>query len=84
MKDGAGLVNAARGGVVDEVALVNALKSGKLSFAGVDTFENEPTPSVQVLMTNNISLSPHIGAATTQAQKRIGSELATQIIKILK
>lgn len=84
MKDGAGLVNAARGGVVDEVALVKALKSGKLSFAGVDTFENEPTPSVQVLMTNNISLSPHIGAATTQAQKRIGSELATQIIKILK
>ncbi len=84
MKDGAGLVNAARGGVVDEVALVNALKSGKLSFAGVDTFENEPTPSVQVLMTNNISLSPHIGAATTQAQKRIGSELATQIIKLLK
>lgn len=84
MKDGAGLVNAARGGVVDEVALVNALKCGKLSFAGVDTFENEPTPSVQVLMTNNISLSPHIGAATTQAQNRIGSELATQIIKILK
>ena len=84
MKDGAGLVNAARGGVVDEIALVNALKSGKLSFAGVDTFENEPTPSVQVLMTKNISLSPHIGAATTQAQKRIGSELATQIIKILK
>ena len=84
MKDGAGLVNAARGGVVDEVAMVEALKSGKLGFAGVDTFENEPTPAVQVLMTPNVSLTPHIGAATTQAQKRIGSELATQIISILK
>jgi D-3-phosphoglycerate dehydrogenase len=84
MKNGAGLVNAARGGVVDEVAMVEALKSGKLSFAGVDTFENEPTPAVQVLMTPNVSLTPHIGAATTQAQERIGSELAAQIISILK
>ena len=84
MKDGAGLVNAARGGVVDEVAMVEALKSGKLSFAGVDTFENEPTPAVQVLMTPNVSLTPHIGAATTQAQERIGSELASQIISLLK
>ena len=84
MKDGAGLVNAARGGVVDEVAMVEALKSGKLSFAGVDTFENEPTPAVQVLMTPNVSLTPHIGSATTQAQERIGSELASQIISILK
>ena len=84
MKDGTGLVNAARGGVVDEVAMVEALKSGKLSFAGVDTFENEPTPAVQVLMTPNVSLTPHIGAATTQAQERIGSELASQIISILK
>jgi D-3-phosphoglycerate dehydrogenase len=84
MKEGAGLVNAARGGVVDEVAMVEALKSGKLGFAGIDTFENEPTPAVQVLMTPNVSLTPHIGAATMQAQKRIGSELATQIISILK
>ena len=84
MKDGAGLINAARGGVVDEVAMVEALKSGKLAFAGVDTFENEPTPAIQVLMTSNVSLTPHIGAATTQAQERIGSELATQIISILK
>ena len=84
MKDGAGLINAARGGVVDEVAMVEALKSGKLAFAGVDTFENEPTPSIQVLMNQKVSLTPHIGAATTQAQERIGSELATQIISILK
>ena len=84
MKDGAGLVNAARGGVVDEVELIKSLKSGKLAFAGIDTFENEPNPSVQVLMTSNASLTPHIGAATIQAQDRIGSELATQIINILK
>ena len=84
MKDGAGLVNAARGGVVDEVALLKALDSGKLAFAGVDTFENEPKPAVQVLMHPKVSLTPHIGAATTQAQQRIGSELAAQIISILK
>jgi D-3-phosphoglycerate dehydrogenase len=84
MKDGAGLINAARGGVVDEVALVKALKSGKLAFAGIDTFENEPTPAVQVLMTPNVSLTPHIGAATVQAQDRIGSELASQIVSLLK
>ena len=84
MKNGAGLINAARGGVVDEVALVSALNSNKLAFAGLDTFENEPTPSVQLLMNPKISLTPHIGAATNQAQDRIGSELASQIISILK
>ena len=84
MKGGAALINAARGGVVNEVALVAALDSNKLSFAGLDTFENEPTPAVQILMNSKISLTPHIGAATNQAQDRIGSELATQIISILK
>ena len=84
MKVGAALINAARGGVVNEVALVAALDSNKLSFAGLDTFENEPTPAVQILMNSKISLTPHIGAATNQAQDRIGSELATQIISILK
>jgi D-3-phosphoglycerate dehydrogenase len=84
MKYGAGLVNAARGGVVDEVALVKALDANKLAFAGLDTFENEPTPAVKLLMNPKISLTPHIGAATNQAQDRIGSELASQIISILK
>ncbi|WP_461534447.1 D-2-hydroxyacid dehydrogenase [Sinomicrobium sp.] len=84
MKDGAALVNAARGGVIDEVALVKALDSGKLAFAGLDVFENEPTPAVKVLMHPKISLTPHIGAATNEAQSRIGTELATQIISILK
>ena len=83
MKEGAGLVNAARGGVVDEVALVDALDSGKLSFAGLDTFDNEPTPAMKLLMHPKISLTPHIGAATQEAQDRIGTELADQIHAIL-
>ncbi len=84
MKDGAALINAARGGVIDEVALLEALESKKLSFAALDTFEEEPNPAIKVLMNNNISLSPHIGAATKEAQDRIGTELASQIIEILK
>jgi D-3-phosphoglycerate dehydrogenase len=83
MKDGVFLVNAARGGVVDEVALSEALESGKVSRAALDVFENEPTPEIQLLMNPNLSLSPHIGAATTEAQSRIGTELAEQIIEIL-
>ena len=84
MKKGAGIINAARGGVIDEVALVKALDRGHLSFAGLDTFENEPKPEVKLLMHEKISLTPHIGAATLEAQNRIGEELATQITKLLK
>ncbi|SDS44094.1 D-3-phosphoglycerate dehydrogenase [Formosa sp. Hel1_31_208] len=83
MKDGVGIVNAARGGVINEVAMVKALESGKVAFAGLDTFESEPSPAVQVLMNGRISLTPHIGAATNEAQDRIGTELAEQIINIL-
>jgi len=84
MKDGAAIVNAARGGVIDEKALVDALEDGKLAFAALDTFETEPTPAIKVLMNDSVSLSPHIGAATREAQERIGTELASQIIDILK
>ena len=84
MKNGVGIVNAARGGVIDEVALVDALDSNKVAFAGLDVFENEPTPAVKILMHNKISLTPHIGAATEEAQDRIGTELADQIAAILK
>ncbi len=84
MKKGAGLINAARGGVIDEVALVEALDNKKLAFAALDVFEDEPTPAIKVLMNDSISLSPHIGAATDEAQDRIGTELAEQIIAILK
>lgn len=81
MKKGAGIVNAARGGVIDEVALVKAIEEGKISNAALDVFENEPTPEIQLLMNKNISLTPHIGAATVEAQDRIGEELAVQIIE---
>ncbi len=84
MKDGAGIVNAARGGVIDEKALLHAIESGKISNAALDVFENEPNPEIQLLMNRKISLTPHIGAATLEAQTRIGEELAEQIIKILK
>lgn len=84
MKSGAAIVNAARGGVIDEVALIDALESKKLSFAGLDVFESEPSPEIKILMHPNISLTPHIGAATGEAQDRIGEELAAQIIELLK
>lgn len=84
MKDGVGIVNCARGGVIDEVALVDALDEGKVLFAGLDVFEEEPTPAIQVLMNPKISMTPHIGAATLEAQDRIGTELAEQIISLLK
>lgn len=84
MKKHAGLINAARGGVIDEVALIEALENKKLAFAALDVFENEPSPAIKVLMNESISLSPHIGAATNEAQDRIGTELAEQIISLLK
>ena len=84
MKDNVGIVNCARGGVIDEVALIEALESDKVLFAGLDVFENEPTPEIQILMHPRISLTPHIGAATLEAQDRIGTELAEQIISLLK
>ena len=83
MKKGAGLINAARGGVIDEEALLDALENGQLSFAGLDTFVNEPKPAMKVLMHSSVSLTPHIGAATQEAQDRIGTELAQQIHAIL-
>ena len=84
MKNGVGIINTARGGVVNEVDLINAIESGKVQFAGLDVFESEPTPEIQLLMNPEVSLSPHIGAATKEAQDRIGIELATQIIDLFK
>jgi D-3-phosphoglycerate dehydrogenase len=80
MKDGVCIANAARGGVVDEDALIAALDSGKVAHAALDVFENEPTPRVDLLQHPKISLTPHIGAATVEAQDRIGTELADKII----
>lgn len=84
MKKNVGIINAARGGVLDEVALIEALDDEKVAFAGLDVFESEPTPEIQILMHPKISLTPHIGAATNEAQDRIGTELAEQIISLLK
>lgn len=84
MKKDAAIINTSRGGIVDEVALVEALDENYLSFAGLDTFENEPVPAIKVLMNPKISLTPHIGAATEEAQNRIGLELANQIITLTK
>jgi D-3-phosphoglycerate dehydrogenase len=84
MKDNAILINASRGDVVDEVALIDALNNDHIAFAALDVFENEPKPAIQILMHPNISLSPHIGAATEEAQNRVGIELAEKIISISK
>ena len=84
MKKGSSIINASRGGIIDEKELIRNLDSGKIKFAGLDTFENEPTPSVSILMHPKISLTPHIGAATSEAQERIGEELAKQICDYYK
>ena len=79
MKKGAGIINTSRGGLIDETALMFALDKEKLAYAGLDVFDNEPNPSIHICMHNAISLTPHIGAATIEAQERIGTELADQI-----
>jgi len=84
MKDGVIVVNAARGGAIEESALLAALDSGKVFGAGLDVFDNEPTPSAQILHHPRISLSPHIGASTHQAQANIGIELAEKITEVFK
>jgi len=84
MKDGVKIVNAARGGVIDEDALINALNSGKVSAAALDVFTGEPNPRIDLLKHEKISLTPHIGAATSEAQDRIGTELAEKIITKFK
>lgn len=84
MKQGVILINAARGGVIDETDLINGLNSGKIAHACLDVFENEPTPNEALLKHPKISLTPHIGAATNEAQERIGVELAEKLIDALK
>ena len=84
MKNGAVIVNCSRGGIIDEQELIKALDSGKLSFAALDVFNNEPTPSKKILNHPKISLTPHTGASTVEAQDRIGLSLAEQICSILQ
>jgi D-3-phosphoglycerate dehydrogenase len=81
MKDGAFLINLSRGGLVDEIALIDALNSGKLAGAALDVFETEPVVRKEILQNEKISLSPHTGAGTFEAQDRIGIEIADFLIK---
>lgn len=84
MKDGVFIVNTARGGVINEVTLLEAIENGKVAGAALDVFENEPSPELALLMNPNLSLSPHLGGNTQDAQQKIGKELAEQIIEIKK
>lgn len=79
MKDGAFLINLARGGVVCEKALLNALNSGKVKGAGIDVFEEEPTKNTELINHPNVSVTPHVGASTKEAQTRIGEEIVSII-----
>lgn len=81
MKTGSMLINTSRGGVVDELAMLEALESGKLAGAGLDVFDNEPIPRPEILNNPKISLTPHTGAETKEAQVNIGLELADRIIE---
>ena len=83
MKDGVILVNAARGGVINESDLKAALASGKVRAAALDVFDNEPKPDAELLANPKIISTPHIGAATLEAQDRIGEELAENIMAIM-
>lgn len=83
MKPGAILINASRGGTVDESAMLDALNSDVLAAAGIDVFENEPHPNEEILKHPNVSCTPHIGASTSEAQEKIGIELAQQLIDLL-
>ena len=84
MKDGVRIVNAARGGVIDEDALIYSLNNGKVAAAALDVFVGEPSPRTDLINHEKISLTPHIGAATVEAQNRIGTELADKIICFYK
>jgi len=84
MKDGVYIVNTARGGVINEVTLIDYIESGKVAGAALDVFESEPNPEVLLLMNPSLSLSPHVGGNTVDAQEKIGVELAEQIIKLQK
>lgn len=79
MKNGVYIINCARGGVVDENALLEGLNSGKIAGAGIDVFKEEPTKNISLINHQNVSVTPHIGASTIEAQERIGEEVVSII-----
>jgi D-3-phosphoglycerate dehydrogenase len=81
MKRGVGLVNCSRGGVISEADLLAALETGQVAFAGLDVFEKEPPVNMAILEHPNVSLSPHVGGSTKEAQNRISLELADKVIE---
>lgn len=83
MKDGVFIVNCARGKVIDEKALINALNDGKVAGAGIDVFEKEPTDNIELVNNVKVSATPHIGASTSEAQERIGEEVISIIKDLL-
>lgn len=84
MKEGAVIINCARGKVVDEEALLEGLNSGKLAGAGIDVFEQEPSKNTELINHERVSVTPHIGASTKEAQERIGKEVADIVINFNK
>lgn len=84
MKEGAVIINCARGKVVDEEALLEGLNSGKIAGAGIDVFEQEPSKNTELINHERVSVTPHIGASTKEAQERIGKEVAAIVINFNK
>ncbi len=83
MKDGVFIINCARGGIVEEKALYNALKSGKVAGAALDVFEEEPTRNKKLLALENVICTPHLGASTDEAQRNVAISVAEQIVDFL-
>jgi len=83
MKKGTFIINTSRGGLINELDLIKQLNERHIECAALDVYEDEPNPKLEILMNEHISLSPHIGASTLEAQDRIGIELAEQIKKLL-
>jgi D-3-phosphoglycerate dehydrogenase len=84
MKDGVYLVDAARGGVVDEAALLDALNSGKVAGAGLDVYITEPPGPAALVFHPKVVGTPHIGAQTVQAQQRAADDISTEILRALR
>jgi len=83
VKPGVGIINVSHAGAIDEIALIEAIKNKKVAFAGLDFYENQPTPEIQLLMNPELSLTPNIATKTIEAKERVSIELAEKIIKAL-